>query len=354
MGISVEVHIVFLLLLLIILLFTGIANFLFIFIVFSIVLAHELCHSVAAILSGIPVPRIVLLPFGGLATIELPENPITELKISASGPLFNFFFAAVGYLIAKIMGLSLLSYGQVLDMLVNGGVGIFTPAYVLSIIVTSNLILGLFNMLPAFPMDGGRVFRSVLALWMDYAKATAIAGRIGQLFSLLFIAVGILGFNLWWLVIGLFLTYASSSEVKFVLVKHAFEGLVMKDIMSSRRMPVVDGGLTLKEFFNLVARPDNRFYLVANPDGSLRGVLDLHQLAQNASIRADQQVSLLARDVSSVVDGRAPVADAMKQVVTEELTLVVDGGIVLGYVTPESFMESTNFYSLRRRQPAGA
>lgn len=347
MGISIEVHVTFVLFFLLILL-AGFANFLFFLIIFMIVLSHELCHSIAAILSGIPVPRIILLPFGGLASIELPENPMTELKISLSGPFFNFFFAGVGFVLIKLMGLTLLSYGHLLYALVDGGVGVFTVDYVLSMLVMSNLVLGLFNMVPAFPMDGGRVLRSILALWIDYAKATEIAGRIGQAVFLFLIVAGFFTLDLWWIVVGFFLMYASGSEVRFVLLRKTFEGLLVREVVShQRRLPVVDGSLQLGEFLRLVARPEQRLYLVVNSDGSLKGVLDLHKVA---GLLRDSEVRVgsLVEGGYGLVDGGSRVSDAMREILSNDVTLVAEDSMVVGYVTPDLFAELTNFYGLSR------
>jgi len=347
MGISIEVHVTFLLFFLLIF-FAGFSSFIFFLVVFSIVLAHELCHSIAAILSGVPVPRIILLPFGGLASIELPEEPLTELKISLSGPLFNFFFAAVGFTLIKAMGLQLFSYDQLVSMLSDGSLGIFTQDYVLSMIVMLNMLLGLFNMLPAFPMDGGRVFRSVLALWTDYVKATEVAGRIGQFIFMFLIVAGIFTLNIWWIAIGVFLTYASSSEVKFVLLKKTFDGLYMRDLIASqKRIPVAEAGLSFRDFMRVVAKPEHRLYLVVSRDGSLAGVLDLDEVQAAAAKVGGMRVGSLASAGYGVVNANQSVADAMKRILSGRITLVVDENVVLGYMTPELFMELTRFYRVK-------
>jgi len=349
MGISIEVHITFLLFLMLVLL-AGPANFIFFFIIFSIILAHELCHSIAAILSGIPVPRIILLPFGGLASIELPENPMTELKISLSGPFFNFFFAGVSFALIKLMNLHLFGYGQLFDILIEGDTSIFTASYVLSMLAMINLLIGLFNMLPAFPMDGGRVFRSMLALWMDYAKATQIAGRIGQMMFLFLIVAGIFTLNLWWIIVGFFLAYASGGEVKFVLLRKTFQGLSMRDIISQqKKLPIAEGSISLKTFLAMMAKPDQRFYLIANSDGTLKGVLDMHTITQTAVQDEAKPIERLAKTEYEVVEGSLSVTEAMRKILSSEITLVVDGDIILGYMTPELFMEMTQFYSLRKK-----
>jgi Zn-dependent protease len=347
LGISVEVHITFLLFFLLLLL-AGAANSLFFVIIFSVVLAHELCHSVAAILSGIPVPRILLLPFGGLASIEVPEKPMTELKVSLAGPLFNFFLSAVCVFLILVSGFDLIGYGRLLDLLYAGGVEVFTPSYVLSLLATSNFILGVFNMLPAFPMDGGRVFRSVLALWVDYVRATEIAGRVGQLIFAFLIVAGLLTFNIWWIVVGFFLIYASGGEVRFTQLRRAFNGLLMRDMVYSQMMlPVVQSSMAVGDFFSLVARPSQRFYLVVDGVGSLKGILDLHDL-EGVGVPTTK-VGSFSKGGYGVVDGCVRVMDVLKNVLSNAVTLVVDNGSVIGYVTPEFLMEAAMFRRLSHR-----
>jgi len=350
-GISIEVHISFVLFFLL-LSFAGLANMVFFLFIFSLVLAHELCHSIAALLSGIKVPRIILLPFGGLSSIEIPENPINELKISLAGPFFNFFLAGVSLLLMKAFGLGLTGYYDLLNMLDSGGVGVFTASFMMSILVMSNLVLGLFNMIPAFPMDGGRVLRSVLALWLDYGKATEIAGGVGNVVFLFFIVGGIFSqpLNIWLIIMGLFLAYAGGGEVRFVLFRRTLAGLSMRDLVSSQhRLPVVDGSLPVEDFLRLVARPDERFYLVVKPDGSLGGVLDVRMLDNPVLSRKSLTAGSLAQEGYGVVDASAGVTDGIRTVLEKDLTLVVDGSTVVGYVTPELFMELAHFYRLKKK-----
>ncbi|MDD5110919.1 MAG: site-2 protease family protein [Candidatus Altiarchaeota archaeon] len=348
-GISVEVHLTFILFFLLFALL-GFPNMLFILVVFSLVLAHELCHSIAAILSGIKVPRIILLPFGGLSSIEIPENPVKELRISLAGPFFNFFLAGVCLLLMKLSGLGLIGYFDVLNMLDSGNMGVFTPSFVMSMLVMSNLVLGTFNMIPAFPMDGGRVLRSMLALWFDYVRATKIAGAFGNLIFMAMFVLGLLTFfsgGIWLIVMSWFLSQSSSVEVQFVMLRNTFSGMSMRELVSSgHKLPVVDGRLKVAEFLRVVARPEERFYLVVNPDGSLRGVLDVQSLGRLAPGRDALTVGAVAQDGYGVVSSGASVADGMREFLARDITLVVDGSVVVGYVTPELFAELTHFYNL--------
>jgi Zn-dependent protease len=148
---------------------------LFVFAIFGCVLLHELGHALAARQFGIGTRDITLLPIGGIAALDrIPRNPAQELWIAVAGPLVNVVIAAVLF---GAMVLSLIPP--------ESAVALF-----LGQLLFANIALVVFNMIPAFPMDGGRVLRSSLAMFMEYAKATRIATSVGQACA---IALGLLG-----------------------------------------------------------------------------------------------------------------------------------------------------------------
>ena len=141
---------------------------------FAAVTLHELGHSFQALKYGVKVRDITLLPMGGLARMEeMPEKPKQELAIALAGPLVNFAIAAL------LIGLGVLLQTQAVLTLpeLYRSLGEANWAGLLAYLTSANLMLGLFNLIPAFPMDGGRVLRALLAMKLDYDKATAIAAR---------------------------------------------------------------------------------------------------------------------------------------------------------------------------------
>ena len=182
------------------------------------VVVHELAHSIVAIHRGATVREIVLLPIGGVSKLEnLPETPRDEFAIAIAGPLASFGIAALGAAIAGLFGQSLLP----VDL--YGG-----P--ILHKVVWFNLIVGAFNLLPAFPLDGGRVLRSLLERRFDLERATRHAARIGRIVALAMMAIGI--FADWWLVfIGVFVYFGAAAEEAATIVHIRLKGLRAKDVM---------------------------------------------------------------------------------------------------------------------------
>jgi Zn-dependent protease len=173
---------------------------LFIFAVFACVLLHELGHALAARRYGIATRDITLLPIGGLARLEnMPQAPRQELAIALAGPAVNLAIAAA-------IGAGLLVGGTVAWPTLVPAAGSF-----LANLVAVNLALAVFNLLPAFPMDGGRVLRAVLAMHLPYARATQIAAVVGQGLAVCLTVMGLFGsWNL--LLVGLFVFVAARGE----------------------------------------------------------------------------------------------------------------------------------------------
>jgi Zn-dependent protease len=228
-GIEIKIHVTFLLLPAFFGVFywlnfgllTSVRAIVLIFFIFICVIAHEICHSLMAKRYKINVKDITLLPIGGIASMQaIPENPKQEFTISIAGPAFNLIFAAIiFYPIYLIIGMDILRPG--LESWAQ------TLAYMLWI----NPILALFNLLPAFPMDGGRILRSILAQKMEYGQATKIAVSLGHTFSLIFGFLGILGTNIVLILIAIFIYMAASQEGFQVDLRLTLKQFKVKDIL---------------------------------------------------------------------------------------------------------------------------
>jgi Zn-dependent protease/predicted transcriptional regulator len=224
-GISINIHVTFLLLL-IFFLSGGIKWLALLLGVFCFVTLHEICHSLVAKSYGIEVREITLLPIGGVASMSsMPEKPSQEFFISIAGPLFNLIVVAVFYVPIK----SLL--GQ--DILFYRPFSTATWPLTLSYLYWINLILAIFNLIPAFPMDGGRVLRSLLAQKMGYYKATKVAVNLGHIFALIFAYFGIIRFNIILIAIAIFIYVAASNEELQADLKETLKRFKVKDILSA-------------------------------------------------------------------------------------------------------------------------
>jgi Zn-dependent protease/predicted transcriptional regulator len=187
----------------------------FVLALFLCVLLHEFGHALTAAYYGIRTRDITLLPIGGVARLErMPDQPIQELWVALAGPLVNVVIA--GLLAAWLILTQTFAPWQ--ELSVTGG-----PFLERLMIV--NLFLVLFNLLPAFPMDGGRVLRALLAIVMDYSRATQIAAGVGQAMALLFGLLGILSGNVFLVFIALFVWIGASSESSMAQLKAAIGGI---------------------------------------------------------------------------------------------------------------------------------
>lgn len=228
LGIRIRVHLSFLLLLLWVAWLGwqvggGVASLwalLLVNLLFGCVVLHELGHSVMAIRFGVHVESITLLPIGGVASMRsIPERPIREFLISVAGPMVNVVIACVLLLVRG----GLPSYSALPPLPTNLG-------ELVDMLLVTNIILVVFNLIPAFPMDGGRILRSLLALKLSYARATNVAVGFGQVFAVAFIAVGIFG-NPFLAVIGVFVYLGAKSEQQRIRTRSMLRNVLAEDVM---------------------------------------------------------------------------------------------------------------------------
>lgn len=245
-DISINVHVTFFLLLLLFM-YGGLKGVVLILGVFCFVTLHELCHSLVAQKLGIKVREITLLPIGGVASMtKMPEKPSEEFLISIAGPLLN-----VAVIIIFYFPLSALFGQDVLHAFFKHGPSLRTWPDVIIYIYWVNLILAVFNLIPAFPMDGGRILRSILAQRMDYHRATRIAVNFGHIFAILFGYFGFLHGNIMLVVIAVFIYMAASSEELQVDIKETLKKFTIKDIMPSQFV-TLDKNATLSKVLEIM------------------------------------------------------------------------------------------------------
>jgi stage IV sporulation protein FB len=180
----------------------------FMVLLFACVLAHEFGHILTARAFGVPTPDVTLLPIGGVARLaRIPEQPVQEFLIAIAGPLVNVViaFALVLFMGADLNGEHLVAVGSAKISLVDS-------------LAETNLFLALFNMIPAFPMDGGRVLRALLAIRLGHVRATEFAAMIGQAFAFVLGFVGLF-WNPLLIFIAIFVYLAAASEAQLVAVR---------------------------------------------------------------------------------------------------------------------------------------
>jgi Zn-dependent protease len=203
---------------------------------FALVTLHELGHSFAAQYYGIDVRQIVLSPIGGVAQLErMPDNPQQELVIASAGPAVNF-------IIAIILGAVALAAGNGLPGLRDAlpGASGYGLSALFAFIFVYNIILALFNLLPAFPLDGGRILRALLAMRLDYVRATRWAANIGRVAAVGLGLYGLMNGGIFMMLIALFIFTAAGQEAQYVTMRQALKGYTVQHVYSEsayRLMP---------------------------------------------------------------------------------------------------------------------
>jgi len=233
-------------------------------VLFFVVVLHELGHSLTAQRYGIPVHDIVLLPIGGVARLGyMPEAPVQELVIALAGPLVN--------LVLSLLALPFLAVGVALRLTAGQPLGLsmmtepgFANFFLYLFMV--NVTLFLFNMLPAFPMDGGRVLRALLAMKFHYSRATAVAVNVGRVFAVLFGLFGILTANIFMAVVAMFVFNGAGAERQEVAEREQTKGV-------DPRMPVLFADTPADLAFDRLIRSPYPALAVVNSGGEFVGVV---------------------------------------------------------------------------------
>ena len=191
----------------------------FILVLFACVVLHEFGHIAAARRYGIRTPDVTLLPIGGVASMErMPEKPAQEIVVALAGPAVNLIIAVV---LILALGITFNPETMSFEALQSS----FWAQ-----VAVANVVLLVFNLIPAFPMDGGRVLRAALAYWLGFGRATRIAARIGQGLAIVFAILGFMG-NPLLILIAAFIFLAASGEASYVAVRELTRGRAVRDAM---------------------------------------------------------------------------------------------------------------------------
>ena len=319
----------------------AVATAVFVLLVFLCILLHEFGHILAARRYGIRTPEVLLSPIGGLARLErLPEEPRQELIVALAGP-------AVTLLIALGLGgwLQLTGQQQELRLLTPGS------GHLVSDLFRVNVFLLVFNLIPAFPMDGGRVLRALLSRRMGPVRGTRIAARIGQLFAFILAMIGLTGSPMLIIIAG-FIYLAAEGEAQAVETRAAGRGITASAVMITdlRFLPVY---ATLEDAVRLLLAGEQREFPVVDNDQRLEGLLTRDHLIRGLSEKGPGTTvgQVMATPVQSIEPG-APFDRALDQLRTSGLPAlpVVDSGRrVVGLITMDNIAD---LILVRRHLPA--
>lgn len=257
----------------------------FVLSIFVCVILHELGHVRAAFHFGIPTKKVTLLPIGGVAQIErMPEKPKEEFIVAIAGPLVNVAIALILFIVFPITEMYNAAYTA---SSVSISYATF-PLYLFS----ANIVLFLFNLIPAFPMDGGRILRSLLALKMSRMKATKIASITGQFIAVIFFILGLMN-NPFLALIAVFIFFGARSENYAVQSEELLSGYEVQDAMMTNYLVLSPNETIDSAIRKMVSGPD--IDLLVIEDNNVQGIVTREKLISKSKERNSHEI--LVKDI---------------------------------------------------------
>lgn len=319
-------------------------QFWFILLLFFFVLLHELGHALVGQRFGVKTSSITLLPIGGVANMErMPEKPWQEFWIAIAGPLVNLFLALV------IGGI----------LFVDGGLASlpFRPASPVSDnlwvnLLSVNLMLFGFNLIPAFPMDGGRILRALLALKFDRAKATTIAARIGQVLAMGFIFLGLFS-NIWLMFIGIFIYLGAGAEASYEDTHSTLSKYIVRDALMHQHT-ILEGSQTIADAISQLLDGQEKEFLVADA-GAIIGTLTRDDLIAGINtIGMDGQLDRIINRNVLALDPNLPLEEVFLRMSAQKLEIcpVYENQQLIGVLNRENIIELAMIANARKKSQA--
>jgi Zn-dependent protease/predicted transcriptional regulator len=314
----------------------------FVVLIFACVLAHEFGHIFMARVFGVRTPEVTLFPIGGVASLErIPEQPSQELLVAIAGPLVNLVIALV------VLAVSDPISPDVVQHIDDAHISLALR------VAAANLFIGLFNMIPAYPMDGGRVLHALLVMKYGPQRAMILAVRIGQGFAFLLGFLGLFG-NPMLLFIAIFIYIAAAGEGRAHMAHDVMSGLRVSDVMETHYVTLCVTDRLAHAVGVLLATPQSDFPII-DPQGKAAGVLSRAAIIGAMSLDQPDLV------MSDLVHAPAPTLrdlvaadhalDLMEHAHTAAVSVVDQDGYLLGIVTRESISDVMLVKTLRPDWP---
>ena len=307
-------------------------------IMFACVLAHEFAHALVARGSGVQAKSIILLPIGGITQLDDSQPAVDtklapwkrDIRIALAGPLMNLVIAFVA--------------GAII-LLVAPQVGLRTWPFLHAgnlprSVVWANLYLAGFNLLPAYPMDGGRVLRALFSRHMDSVQATRRAVSIGQAFATLFILGGMLWPNYWLTLVGLFLFIASQMEERSVVFQSVLERVHLEDIMLTDFATLSPADTLEDALDKAVHCLQDDFPVIRGND--MVGVISKQKILEALRVEGNGYVQAVMNRIFEVAQKGESLASAFRKLTARNLSIipVVEDQRLVGIVTLQNLMHS--------------
>lgn len=308
-------------------------------IVFGSVLLHELGHALVAVGAGVRAKSIILLPIGGVTMLDDSQtltdanqgrsNWSRDVRIAIAGPLVNFVIAAIAAAVINAVRpqVDLLSWP------------FLTSANLLRSLVWANLYLAGFNLLPAYPMDGGRILRAFFARSLDSVQATRRAVAIGQAFAMLFVLVGML-WNVWLAMVGFFLFIAAQLEERSVVFQSVLASVQMNDIMLTDFATLSPADTLEDALEKAVHSLQDDFPVIRGSD--MVGVISKQKILQALRTQGNGYVQSVMSKIFEVAGRGESLASAFRKLTAKNLSIipVVEDQRLVGIVTLQNLMHS--------------
>ncbi len=302
---------------------------------FASVLLHEFGHALAARRQQIHTHGITLMLFGGVAQLEdMPKQPGAEARIAFAGPVASFATGAILYMVVSALG-------PETDPRL---------AFSLAHIGYLNIFLGVFNLLPAFPMDGGRVLRSLLVSRRSFVSATRIAVDVGKACAFAFGIIGLVGGNLFLVLIALFVYMGATQELHHAVYRTTLDGFRVRDLMSTD-VVTVEASSNVQSLVERMLVERHMGYPVVQ-DGRVAGCVTLEDIDKvDDSERETAKIGDIMSTPLHFVGPDDDIYVALKEMGTHEIgrLAVLDGEQLVGIVSRSDIMRG---FHLRRLQPA--
>ncbi|MFB6252429.1 MAG: site-2 protease family protein [Halobellus sp.] len=301
---------------------------------FFCVLLHEFGHSLVAMRFGYKIDSITLWLFGGVASFaEMPEDWRQELSIAIAGPIVSVALGAISFV-------AFLALSGTLDPV----------RFVVGYLALTNVVLAIFNMLPGFPMDGGRILRALLARNRPHARATQIAAEVGKVFAFLLGLFGLFA-NLFLVALAFFIYMGASSEAQQTVMKAAFQDVTVEDVMTPRdRLDVVDRNTSVAELLERMFTERHTGYPVMDGD-RLVGMVTLDDTRSVREVERDAYRigEVMSDDLATI----SPDEDAMTAIERMQeydvgrLPVVDDRDEIVGLISRSDLMTAFNIIQSR-------
>lgn len=318
----------------------------FILVLFACVVMHEFGHALTARHYGIPTKDITLLPIGGVSRFErMPDKPWQEFWVAVAGPLVNVGIAAVIYLALFLTG----GFRPVTGLSITGG-----PF--LERMLVANLALAIFNIIPAFPMDGGRVLRALLATRLDHVRATQTAAAIGQGLALVFGLIGLFR-DPFLLFIAFFVWIGAAHEAQSVQIKDAFSGIPIRAAMQTH-FSTLTTNQTLGDAVKVILDGSQHDFPVVWGDRVMGILTRSNLLAGLSQYGPDQLVTTVMQREFETAEPSEMLEPVLHRLAASPSRVmpVLQEGTLVGLVTAENLGEYLMIQNAlsRRRVSAGA